>query len=53
MERITLADFAGYMEIGQPPPGFTNLLDFEPYPNVRRWLETAKQVAGHDDAHVV
>jgi len=52
-DRLTLADFAAYMEIGQLQPGFTNLFDFEPYPNVRRWLETMKQVAGHDDAHVV
>ena len=34
-------------------PGFTNVFDFEPFPNVRRWLDDMKQVGGHDDAHVV
>ena len=33
--------------------GFTNVFDFEPFLNVRRWLDDMKQVAGHDDAHVV
>ncbi len=49
----TLADFAAYVEIGQLQPGFTNVFDFEPFPNVRRWLAEMKQVDGHDDAHVV
>ena len=51
--QLSLADFAAYVEIGQLQPGFTNVFDFEPYPNVRRWLADMKQVAGHDDAHVV
>lgn len=50
---VTLADFAAYVEIGQLQPGFTNVYDFEPFPNVRRWMETMKQVDGHDDVHVV
>jgi len=41
------------VEIGQLQPGFTNVYDFEPFPNVRRWLDQMKQVAGHDDVHVV
>ncbi|HPA89167.1 MAG TPA: glutathione S-transferase family protein [Quisquiliibacterium sp.] len=48
-----LADFAAYVEIGQLQPGFTNVFDFTPFPNVRRWLDDMKQVDGHDDAHVV
>ena len=51
--ELTLADFAAYMEIGQLQACFTNLFDFEPFPNVSRWLEEMKQVDGHDDAHVV
>src|SRR5262249_11422591 len=51
--QLTLADFAAYVEIGQLQPGFTNLYDFEPFPNVRRWLEQMKQVEGHDEVHVV
>ena len=51
--QLTLADFAAYVEIGQLQPGFTNLFDFEPFPNVRRWLGEMKRVDGHDDVHVV
>ena len=50
---LTLADFAAYVEIGQLQPGFTNVYDFAPFPNVRRWLEQMKQVEGHDAVHVV
>lgn len=52
-DRLSLADFAAYVEIGQLQPEFTNLFDFEPYPNVRRWLARMKQVDAHDDAHAV
>jgi glutathione S-transferase len=52
-DRLTLADFAAYVEIGQLQPGFTNVYDFEPFPNVRRWLDDMKQIDGHDDVHVV
>ena len=51
--RLTLADFAAYVEIGQLQPCFTNLYDFEPFPNVRRWLDDMKSVNGHDDVHTV
>lgn len=51
--EVTLADFAAYVEIGQLQPAFTNLCDFAPFPNVRRWLDDMKQVRGHDDVHVV
>ncbi|MEN9313610.1 MAG: hypothetical protein RIS35_3 [Pseudomonadota bacterium] len=52
-EQVTLADFSAYGEIGQLQPGFTNVFDFTPYPNVQRWLEEMKRVGSHDDAHVV
>jgi len=52
-EQLTLADFSAYEEIGQLQPAFTNVYDFEPLPNVRRWLEAMQQVDGHDDVHVV
>jgi len=51
-DTLTLADFAAYAEIGQLQPGFTNVFDFTPYPNVQRWLEGMKQVDGHDTVHV-
>ncbi|MFT5390314.1 MAG: glutathione S-transferase [Gammaproteobacteria bacterium] len=52
-EHLTLADFAAYVEIGQLQPCFTNVFDFSPYPNIRRWLNTMTHVDGHDDVHVV
>ena len=52
-DDLSLADFAAYVEIGQLQPGFTNVYDFSPFPNVRRWLEDMKQITGHDDVHVV
>lgn len=51
-EQMTLADMAAYADIGQLQPQFSNLHDFEPFPNVRRWLHTMAQVEGHDVAHV-
>lgn len=51
--NVTLADFAAYVEIGQLQPAFTNVYDFEPFPNIRRWMDAMKQVDGHDDVHVV
>jgi hypothetical protein len=41
------------VEIGQLRPEFTNVYDFEPFPNVRRWLDEMRQVDCHDDVHVV
>ena len=52
-DELTLADFAAYVEIGQLQPCFTNVYDFEPFPNVRRWLDDMKEVDGHDAVHVV
>lgn len=51
-EHLTIADFAAYTEIGQLQAGYTNLFDFEPYPNVVRWLADMRDVHGHDRAHV-
>ena len=52
-EHLTLADFAAYVEIGQLQPGFTNVFDFDPFPNVQGWLDRMQQVDGHDDVHLV
>jgi glutathione S-transferase len=52
-EDWTIADLAAYVEIGQLQPGFTNVYDFGPFPNVRRWLEDVKSIDGHDTVHVV
>ena len=52
-KALTLADFAAYVEIGQLKPDFTNVYDFGPYPNVRRWLDDMSEVDGHDEVHAV
>lgn len=52
-DAVTLADIAAYVEIGQLQPGFTGVYDFEPFPRVQAWMQTMKQVDGHDDVHVV
>ena len=52
-ETLTLADFAAYVEIGQLQPNFTNLYDFMPFANVRRWLDDMQRVDGHDTVHAV
>lgn len=49
----TIADLAAYVEIGQLQPGFTNVYDFGPFANVRRWMEDVKQIGEHDTVHVV
>ena len=51
-DSVTLADFAAYVEIGQLRPEFTNVYDFSPFPNVRRWLDDMQAVDSHDDVHV-
>tara|TARA_Y100001970_G_scaffold121071_1_gene150195 strand:- start:82054 stop:82809 length:756 start_codon:yes stop_codon:yes gene_type:complete len=51
-EDFTLADMAAYAEIGQLQSIFTNVFDFEPFPNIRRWLQDMQKVDYHDDIHV-
>ena len=52
-DELSIADFAAYAEIGQLRPEFTNVYDFGPFPNVRRWLDDMKGVKAHDTVHVV
>ena len=52
-DTVSIADFAAYAEIGQLRPEFTNVYDFEPFPNVRRWLDDMKAIKAHDEVHVV
>ena len=51
-DTVTLADFTAYVEIGQLRDCFANVFDFEPFPNVARWLETMAAVREHDTVHV-
>jgi glutathione S-transferase len=52
-DKATIADIAAYVEVGQLQSQFTNLFDFEPFPNVTRWLNAMTQLKGHDDSHLV
>ena len=50
-DNLTIADMSAYVEIGQLQSKFTNVYDFEPLPNITRWLEEINQVAYHDEVH--
>ena len=52
-DHLTIADLSAYGEIGQLQAQYTNLFNFEPFPNVRRWLADMQKVRFHDEAHVV
>ena len=51
-ETLTIADIAAYVEIGQLQSVFTNIYDFEPFPNISRWLKDMQKVDHHDVIHV-
>ena len=38
-DTMTIADISAYVEIGQLQSIFTNVYNFEPYPNIRKWLK--------------
>jgi glutathione S-transferase len=50
-DDLTIADMSAYAEIGQLQSKFTNTYDFEPFPNIRRWLEDMGRVDYHDEVH--
>ena len=52
-DRVSIADMACYVELGQLQAEFTNVHDFSDVPNVSRWLADMHDVPGHDDVHVV
>ena len=47
----SLADISAYCDVGQCREKMCNLLDFEPYPNLSRWLDDMAGLAGHDTVH--
>ena len=51
-DTMTIADISAYVEIGQLQSIFTNVFNFEPYPNIRKWLKEMQNVDSHDDIHV-
>jgi glutathione S-transferase len=50
-DDFTIADISAYVEIGQLQSIFTNVYNFEDYPNIQRWLDDMKKVDSHDDIH--
>ena len=50
-ESFTIADISAYVEIGQLQSMFTNVFNFENYPNINRWLGDMQKVDCHDDIH--
>ena len=50
-DDLSIADLAAYVEVGQLRPEFTNLFDFKPFPNVRRWLADMTRINSHDVSH--
>ena len=51
-EYLSIADFMAYSEIGQLKPEFTNLFDFESFPNIKRWMNDMTTLNSHNDAHL-
>ena len=50
-DNFTIADISAYVEIGQLQSIFTNVFNFENYPNINRWLDDMQKVDCHDDIH--
>ncbi len=47
----SIADICAYEELGQNQAKYANCTDYEPYPNIERWLERMGGLAEHDVAH--
>ena len=52
-DHPTLADIAAYEELGQNQAKYANCTDFEPYPNIRRWLVDMGKLPMHEEAHEI
>lgn len=52
-DTATLADLSAFCEIGQCQDKFCALIDFEPYPNISRWMRDCEAIPGYEDAHAV
>ena len=51
-DSMTIADISAYVEIGQLQDIFTNVYNFELFPNIQKWLNEMRNVDCHDDIHV-
>jgi glutathione S-transferase len=47
----TIADFSAYEELAQLGPRFGAVLDYAPYGNLQRWLDTMATLPHHDAVH--
>ena len=50
-DSVTLADITCYVELAQMSANYGNIFDFQPYPNVNKWLERMRQVPFESEAH--
>ena len=51
-DHLTIADVSAYSEIGQLQIEYTNLFNFDSFPNIKRWLADMHKVRFHDEVHV-
>ena len=49
---MTIADISAYVEIGQLQSIFTNVYNFDQYPNIQRWLKDMRGADYHEEIHI-
>ena len=49
----SVADLAAYCEIGQCQKMYCDLIDFAPYPNIRRWMSQCETIPGYEASHAM
>lgn len=50
---VTIADICAYEELGQNQAKYANCIDYEPYPNIRRWFLAMEKLPFHEEAHAI
>ena len=51
-DSMTIADISAYVEIGQLQSIFTNVYNFDQYPNIQRWLKDMRGADYHEEIHI-
>jgi len=51
--KASLADIIVYGDVGQCQEKWLDVFDFEPYPNLKKWLKRMEQVKGFEEAHML
>ena len=50
-DRVSIADFAACVEVGQLGSDYTNIVDLSRFSKLSAWLERMKQVQGYEEVH--